>query len=246
MPMHNWTRVDANFFHDFHVGWIGALRHTLNNGVLPKGYFARAEQVKPPLTPDLLALQIPRIGHDDAHVTRKSTTAVLAPPRAKFTAVATGRTTTKRPERHIAIRDEKGRRLVAIIEVVSRSNKSSDGIGRFKNKVVDLLRNGVHVLVLDCFPPRKRDPYGLHPLVWRRLVGAKKTVSVSTPCMISYAAKEKGEFAFFLEPIAVGDPLAPMPLFLTGKQYVNVPLEETYQYAWSGFGEPDREELESA
>jgi hypothetical protein len=36
----------------------------------------------------------------------------------------------------------------------------------------------------------------------------------------------------FLEPVAVGNPLPEMPLFLTTETYVPVPLEATYQAAW--------------
>jgi hypothetical protein len=40
MPVHDWTRVDAGIFHDFHLGWIGELRGALNGGLLPEGYYA--------------------------------------------------------------------------------------------------------------------------------------------------------------------------------------------------------------
>jgi hypothetical protein len=36
----------------------------------------------------------------------------------------------------------------------------------------------------------------------------------------------------FLEPVAVGDKLPKMPLFLSPESYVRVPLEETYRAAW--------------
>jgi hypothetical protein len=35
MPVHDWTRVDAGLFHDFHQGWTVALRNALNAGMLP-------------------------------------------------------------------------------------------------------------------------------------------------------------------------------------------------------------------
>ncbi len=44
MPIHDWTRVDAGIFHDFHTVWIGYLRTALNEGLLPEGYYALAEQ----------------------------------------------------------------------------------------------------------------------------------------------------------------------------------------------------------
>jgi len=36
----------------------------------------------------------------------------------------------------------------------------------------------------------------------------------------------------FVEPVAVGDTLPDMPLFLTPETYVPIPLEATYRAAW--------------
>lgn len=36
MPIHDWTKVTPNIFHDFHGSWIQMLQHALNEGVLPK------------------------------------------------------------------------------------------------------------------------------------------------------------------------------------------------------------------
>ena len=36
----------------------------------------------------------------------------------------------------------------------------------------------------------------------------------------------------FLEPVAVGDKLPKMPLFLNHETYIPIPLEETYRSAW--------------
>jgi hypothetical protein len=44
MPVHDWTRVEAGIFHDFHVAWIPELRKALNGGPLPEGFYALAEQ----------------------------------------------------------------------------------------------------------------------------------------------------------------------------------------------------------
>jgi hypothetical protein len=37
----------------------------------------------------------------------------------------------------------------------------------------------------------------------------------------------------YVEPIAVGNPLPDMPLFLDREEHVFVPLEETYQTTWN-------------
>jgi hypothetical protein len=36
-----------------------------------------------------------------------------------------------------------------------------------------------------------------------------------------------------VEPVAVGDPLPEMPLFLRGEWHVETPLEERYRTAWN-------------
>lgn len=44
MPVHDWSRVDANVFHHFHQRWTIAICDTLNAGLLPPGYSALVEQ----------------------------------------------------------------------------------------------------------------------------------------------------------------------------------------------------------
>src|SRR5436189_43098 len=44
MPLHDWSRVDAGTFHDFHLSWIVHLKETLNGGLLPQGYYAFSER----------------------------------------------------------------------------------------------------------------------------------------------------------------------------------------------------------
>ena len=48
----------------------------------------------------------------------------------------------------------------------------------------------------------------------------------------------------FIEPVAVGDRLPDMPLFLTADVYVPVPLESSYQSAWDGVPAVWRQVLE--
>src|SRR6476661_622943 len=59
MPIHDWTRVTAGTFHDFHLAWLAELRTALNDGLLPPDYYAQAEQVAGPMGPDVLTLQVP-------------------------------------------------------------------------------------------------------------------------------------------------------------------------------------------
>jgi hypothetical protein len=44
MPVHDWTRVDANLFHDFHQTWTITIRNALNGSLLPRGFSALVER----------------------------------------------------------------------------------------------------------------------------------------------------------------------------------------------------------
>ena len=57
--------------------------------------------------------------------------------------------------------------LIAVIEIVSPGNKdNTNGLKTFVRKAGKLLRRGVHLLVVDLFPPSVRDPHGIHKAIW--------------------------------------------------------------------------------
>ena len=56
MPIHDWTRVDAGIFHHFHQRWIGSITDVLNQRLLPRDYYALAEQHGARFEPDVLTL----------------------------------------------------------------------------------------------------------------------------------------------------------------------------------------------
>ncbi len=58
MPVHDWSRVAAGIFHDFHHAWIEEIKRALNSGLLPSDYYALAEQRTAGYGPDVLALQV--------------------------------------------------------------------------------------------------------------------------------------------------------------------------------------------
>src|SRR5437868_430814 len=95
MPIHDWTRVNAGIFHDFHHDWITMLKRALNDGLLPPGYYALAEQIAGGLGPDVLALDLslpgsPQAG-DQTPAPEKASAGVAlatAPPKVRFTASA--------------------------------------------------------------------------------------------------------------------------------------------------------------
>ena len=234
MPMHDWTRIDPNDYHDFHLSWIAALKSALNNGRLPPGYFALAEHTLRPFVPDVVTLSVPDTSPGGAN--EPGGVAVAAAPGPMITATALGRGKTV-GRRRVTIQHARSRHIVAVIEIVSPGNKAKksqfiDLVG----KSVDFLRHGVHVLLIDPFPPTSRDPNGIHAVVWKRLTGETFTPPDGKPLTLaSYVARGANTFSTFVEPLAVGDLLRDMPLFLTDELHILTPLEETYQVAWQGF-----------
>ena len=69
MAIHDWTRVEAGIFHDFHTVWMGHIRSALNEGLLPKGYYALTEQHAGRIPDELGALvKLPGVGRKTANV----------------------------------------------------------------------------------------------------------------------------------------------------------------------------------
>jgi hypothetical protein len=238
MPIHDWTRVDAGTFHDFHQGWTIQIRNTLNNGVLPDGYFAMADQRVTGPEPDIVALRLRGPEPTSGLVVAET------PPRIQQAArVETEAALYARKANRIAIRHGLGR-VVAMIEVISPGNKDSKhAIASFVAKAVDFLGNGIHFLVVDPFPPGPRDPDGIAQAIWDQLVG-ERLASRPADEPLTVAAFDAGEpLIADVDSLAVGDPLPEAPLFLAPGWYVNVPLEETYRASWAVTPRPIRDLL---
>ena len=58
MPIHDWTRVSAGVYHNFHQDWTIEICRTLNRGVLPDGFYAMADQRVSGPEPDVIALRL--------------------------------------------------------------------------------------------------------------------------------------------------------------------------------------------
>ncbi len=99
-------------------------------------------------------------------------------------------------------------------------------------------------MIVDLLPPGPRDPQGIHKARWDELIENDFALPQDKP--LTLAAYRADQFPeYFVEPVAVGDTLPKMPLFLTPDIYVLVPLEATYRAAWEGFPSFWREVLEN-
>jgi hypothetical protein len=203
MPVHDWTRVDAGIFHAFHHSWIEEIARALNGGLLPDDYYALPEQHAAGFGPDILTLQ--GSAHLELYHHKQST---------------------------VAVRHASGDRIVAMVEVVSPGNKAGRAALRsFVEKATELLGKRIHLLILDLHPPGPRDPQGIHGAIWEELTGTPYTSPPDK--LLTLAAYESGlTVRAYVEPVAVRDVLADMPLFLEPGAHVLVPLEATYQAAW--------------
>ena len=241
MPVHDWTQVDAGIFHAFHQQWIISLTNALNAGLLPRSYYALNEQHAAGFGPDVLALESEDEGPDtesdeagprfgvSGHGT--GPTLLVAEPRLTPTA-ETDLEFYRRKQSLVAVRHVSGDRTVAIVEIVSPGNKSSASAARsFVEKAAEFLEKGVHLLVIDLFPPGRRDPRGLHAAIWEDVAGQDYTPPPDKPLML--AAYESGlTLRTYARPVAVGDALPDMPLFLKPNAYVEAPMEATYRTAF--------------
>jgi hypothetical protein len=235
MPVHDWTRVSAGTFHDFHCTWIPEIKHRLNEGVLPSEYYAQVEQIAGDTIADILTLRTDPIpGPPEPEDGRGAMTAVATvPPRVRITAELETDTYAGRARR-VAIRHSSDDRVVALIEVLSPGNKASrTAFQTFVSKAAWALRQGCHLLLVDLLPPGPRDPQGIHGALWAELGDDSYLAPPDQP--LTLAAYSAGpRMTAYVEPLALGDPLTLMPLFLTPSSYVTVPLEETYQAAYRG------------
>jgi hypothetical protein len=203
MPIHNWRRVDAGIFHAFHHDWITEISRALNRGLLPTSYYALPEQIAGSSGPDVLT---------------------LCSEANRYAAKANA----------VAIRHVSHHQVVALVEIISPGNKNNqNGLNAFVRKAHEALAAGIHLLLVDLFPPGPRDPQGNHRAVWGEDCGQDYALPEDKPlACVAYIGGPSAEA--FIEPVAVGDALPEMPLFLSPDVYVLVPLEATYQSAWEG------------
>lgn len=118
---------------------------------------------------------------------------------------------------------------------MSPGNKGKAGEFReLVDRSAAALGQGLHLVVIDPFPPTRRDPNGVHAAIWRRLRSrpAFRLPDGQPLCATGYQAGP-GAVRAYIEPFAAGRPVPPVPLFLPGGRHVMLPLEDTYVRAFA-------------
>jgi hypothetical protein len=167
-----------------------------------------------------------------------------APPKVRFTIRAEIDEYALK-QRTVVIRHTTGHRLVALIEILSPGNKASrHALRSFLDKATTALVQGIHLLLIDLFPPGPRDRQGIHAALWEQLTGEPAALLPDKPLTLASYAAGPAPTAY-VEPVAVGDVLTDMALFLDPEQYIDVPLDATYRAAYERFPRYHRARLEA-
>ncbi|HLX61655.1 MAG TPA: hypothetical protein VKX17_10270 [Planctomycetota bacterium] len=238
MPAHDFSGIDSNIYHSLHVAWLSSMMKALNGGILPKPYYALVEQVQRAASPDLIALE--KDGEElaasvsEAPAQYGTTLADLlkrmSPPKTAI--VASAKEIMIPPkQRTITIRHSDGHHIVALVELMSRSNKVSlKTLDKFVDKICDALAHEIHVSIIDPFPPNRIAPRGIHGAIWSAL-GERAPVWNPAKPFSAAAYESSGEINAYVQPYGIGEALPDLPLFLKPSYYVYVPLEKTYTEA---------------
>lgn len=126
----------------------------------------------------------------------------------------------------------RNRRLVAAIELVSPSNKGSpESRATFVSKVAELLKHDICVSIVDVVSTR-------HANLYAELLSRLQShdPAVGDPPSVMYAVtsrlrnqRAKPMLDNWYYPLAIGQPLPSLPIWLTAELAISLPLESSYE-----------------
>jgi hypothetical protein len=209
----------------FHGAWAAAIARLLNQGVLPPGYYAVPLLDRDgPVEIDVAALR-----EQDSSGPAGGAAQTWAPPAPALSAAIELPATD--PVEVQVFADDGDPRLTAAIELLSPRNKDRPGAREaFAVKCVGYLQQGSSVVVVDTVTTRRAD---LHAAILSLL---KVDAGVAAPAglsAVSYRAvgleEETQQLQLWPEPLALGQPLPTLPLWIASDFSVPLNLETSYQ-----------------
>ena len=160
-------------------------------------------------------------------------TALTPPWAASQPTVAFATKLADTDEYEVRVYDAKrNRRLVAAVEIISPSNKDRpDARGQFVAKCAALLRQSVSVVLVDVVTIRRPNLYaellelvgGRDPALGERPLGTYAAACRWRPAGVQMVLEA------WSQPLALGDPLPTLPLWLTEELAVPLDLESSYE-----------------
>ena len=211
----------------FHHSWATVIAQHLNRETLPPDYFAEPEvSVGPELEIDVATLELTR----PEGAGPGSATAVWSPLRPPI-AVKVDFARLDGCEVRV-YQDLGGAELRAAIELVSPANKDRLGSRRtFAARCAGYLKHGIAVVIVDIVTSRTGN---LHEELFDTLeVKSRREAWRSSTGLYAVAyravtARRAPRVEAWPQPLAPGEALPVMPLWLSREQCVPVPLEESY------------------
>ena len=221
-PLHGPRRWEG-----FHHAWATVIAQQLNQGTLPADYFAEPEiSVGPELEIDVATLELTHPNSGAAG----PTTAVYSPPRPRI-AVQVDFSRLDGYEIRV-YQDLGGAELRATIELISPANKDRAGSRRtFAAKCAGYLRHGIAVVIVDIVTARTAN---LHEELFSTLGVKSRRAAWRSPTglyAVAYravTARKSPRVEAWPEPLALGEALPVLPLWLALDLCVPLRLEESY------------------
>jgi hypothetical protein len=211
----------------FHGAWAAAIARLLNQSVLPPGYYAVPLLDRDgPIEIDVAALR-----EQEALVPAGEAAAPQpwSPPEPAL-AVAVDMPAVDGVEVQV-FADSGDPRLTAAIELLSPRNKDRPQARQaFAVKCVGYLQQGSSVVVVDTVTTRRAD---LNATILSLLGTEAGTTVPAGLSAVSYLAiggeEETKELRLWPAPLALGEPLPTLPLWIASDYSVPLDLEASYQ-----------------
>jgi hypothetical protein len=219
-------------WHAFHNAWATYIAADLNQR-LPEGYFAESN-VQFGIEIDVATFEEPGLTRTDAVAPGDCTDSLSTGVGAEWVAPAPTQTLP------IALIDETveilvfnqaaGPTLTGALELVSPANKDRPAHrAAFISKCATYLQQGVGLIIIDVVTDRR---VNLHNDLLTRLCSASVVPWQADLYVVSYRPLQRAEqpsLDVWQAPVALGQALPLMPLWLRGHLCVPVPLDITYE-----------------
>jgi hypothetical protein len=215
----------------FHVNWAGAIADSLNESLLPEGYFAEEHaRLGAHVEIDVATFDGSGPSTSGAATTTTLPARVWTPPAPALVIPAAFTDLFE----VLVFESEGGSRLVAAIELVSPANKDREAHRRaFSIKCASYLTQGIGLIVIDIVTSRQAN---LHDEIMT-LLGHGETLAL-TPSIALYAVAyrpivraQQELIEAWPQALSVGESLPVLPLSLTAEICLPVDLESTYTFA---------------
>jgi hypothetical protein len=221
-PLHGPRRWEG-----FHHAWATVIAQHLNQGILPPEYYAEPEiSLGPELEIDVATLELTRPDRGKYG----GGAAVWSPPRPKIAAKVDFARLDSYEIR--VYQDLGGAELRAAIELISPANKDRAGSRRtFAAKCAGYLKHGIAVAIIDIVTARSAN---LHAVLFDTLGVRSRQPAWQSPTglyAVAYravTARKAPRVEAWPEPLALGEALPALPLWLSPDLCVPVRLEESY------------------